>query len=252
MLACKNVTKIYGVKGSDNKTIALDKLSLEVQSGEFVGIMGPSGSGKSTLLSAMGGIININSGEILLNNKNIENLSQNEIALFRRNHMGFVFQDFNLMDGLTIKENVALPLILNKEEGKKIENKINEIMKFFSIEDIKDKYPWNVSGGQQQRAAIARAIIHKPQILFADEPTGNIDSKASEEIMTSFKHINEEKGGTILMVTHDPLAASYCNRITFIRDGTIFSELDRKGDQKSFYHQIIASLKMMGGITHEI
>lgn len=252
MLACNNVSKIYGGKGSENRVVALDGITIKVNRGEFVGIMGPSGSGKSTLLSALGGLLKINTGEILLGGKRLEKLSQNELALFRRKYMGFVFQDYNLMDSLTIKENVALPLILEKENYKKIESITDEIMELFSIGDLKNKYPWNISGGQQQRAAIARAVINNPQIILADEPTGNIDTKASKEVMHSFKQLNELRGSTILMVTHDPLAASYCHRITFIRDGKVFSELNRKSDEKSFYSQILNSLAMMGGSIHEV
>ncbi len=245
VLDTKNITKIYGNK--DNKTHALSGIDFTVTEGEFVGIMGPSGSGKTTLLNILGGIDKPSSGTIKIMNENIENLQKDELALFRRRNIGFIFQEFNLLDSLTLRENIMLPMILDKKQAKEMEVCAQEIMTFFDIYDIKDKYPYNVSGGQKQRAAASRALMNQPSIVLADEPTGNLDSKSSNNIMKTLVKMNEERNSTILMVTHDPFAASFCNRIIFIKDGTIEMEIVKKGDRKAFFDQILDCEAILGG-----
>lgn len=245
VLDTKNITKIYGNK--DNKTYALSGIDFTVTEGEFVGIMGPSGSGKTTLLNILGGIDKPSSGTIKIMNENIENLQKDELALFRRKNIGFIFQEFNLLDSLTLRENIMLPMILDKKQAKEMELCAQEIMTFFDIYDIKDKYPYNVSGGQKQRAAASRALMNQPSIVLADEPTGNLDSKSSNNIMKTLVKMNEERSSTILMVTHDPFAASFCNRIIFIKDGTIEMEIIKKGDRKTFFDQILDCEAVLGG-----
>ena len=214
--------------------------------------MGPSGSGKTTLLNILSGIDKPTSGEIEIGGKNINSLNKDELALFRRQHLGFVFQEFNLLDSLTLKENIMLPMILDKRKTYEMETKSKEIMSLFEINEIANKYPYNVSGGQQQRAAVARALINEPAIVFADEPTGNLDSKSSKAVMKCFEKMNKEKAATILMVTHDTFAASYCKRIVFIKDGEINMEIVKKGDRKEFFDRILDCLAVLGGEKNDI
>lgn len=252
VLHAKNLMKVYGGKNDENSTKALQNLEVKVEYGEFVGVMGPSGSGKTTLLNILSGIDKPTSGTIEISGKNINTLTKDDLALFRRQHLGFVFQEFNLLDSLTLKENVMLPMILDKRKADEMEAKAKEIMTLFEINEISNKYAYNVSGGQQQRAAVARALVNNPAIVFADEPTGNLDSKSSKAVMKCFEKMNGEKSATILMVTHDAFAASYCKRIVFIKDGEVNMEIVRKGDRKEFFDRILDCLAVIGGEKNDI
>ncbi|WNS45141.1 ABC transporter ATP-binding protein [Paenibacillus sp. MMS20-IR301] len=252
VLEVRNIRKVYGVQSGDSSTVALDSVSFNVEAGEFIGIMGPSGSGKTTLLNILSGIGKPSYGEVTIAGKNITGFDKNEMALFRRKHLGFVFQEFNLMDSLTLKENVMLPLILDKKDKEEMERKSEEIMKLLDIHDIAGKYPYNISGGQQQRTAVSRALVHDPDIVFADEPTGNLDSKSSAAVMKCMERMNRERGSTILMVTHDAYAASFCQRIIFIKDGAICMEIVNGGIRKVFFDQILDCLAIIGGERNDI
>lgn len=244
ILKIENLKKVYGKKVIYN---ALDNISFTIEDGEFVGIMGPSGSGKTTLLNLISTIDKPTSGTITLNGENILNLKGEELALFRRRELGFVFQDFNLLNTLTIGENIVLPLTLDNVNVKEQEVKLDNVVKILGIENILDKRTYEVSGGQSQRTAIARALINNPTIVLADEPTGNLDSKSAKDVMEYLEKINKEEKVTTMMVTHDPIAASYCNRILFIKDGIIYNEI-YKGDSRSqFYQEIIDVLSLLGG-----
>lgn len=247
VLEVKNLMKIYGGKNGNSSTTALNGVDIKIEIGDFVGIMGPSGSGKTTLLNILGGIDKPTSGYVKIKDRNIEKLDKNELALFRRKNLGFIFQDFNLMDSLSLKENIMLPMILDKQEAVVMEKKAKDIMEFFDIYDIKDKYPYNVSGGQQQRTAASRALVNEPAIILGDEPTGNLDSKSSDNVMKCLKKMNDEKESTILMVTHDPFAASFCKKIIFIKDGKINMEIVRKGERKEFFDRILDCQAIIGG-----
>jgi putative ABC transport system ATP-binding protein len=209
--------------------------------------MGPSGSGKTTLLNILSGIDKPTSGFVKISGKKINEMDKKELALFRRKKLGFVFQEFNLLDSLSLKENVMLPMILDKKSPEEMENKAREVMTMFDIYNIANKYPYNISGGQQQRVAVSRAIINDPSIILADEPTGNLDSKSSKSIMECFQKMNREMENTILVVTHDVFAASYCNRVIFIKDGMLNSQIIKKGSRKEFLDQIMNSLAVLGG-----
>ncbi|MDF2567361.1 MAG: multidrug transporter ATP-binding protein [Oscillospiraceae bacterium] len=252
VLNAKNITKVYGGKENINSTKALNGVEFSIEEGDFVGIMGPSGSGKTTLLNILSGIDRPTSGTIEIAEKNIESMSKDELALFRRQKLGFVFQEFNLLDSLTLKENIMLPMILDKKDQNLMEAKCKEIMSLFEIYDIGDKYPHSVSGGQQQRAAVSRSLVNGPAIVFADEPTGNLDSKSSNAVMKLFTKINTELKSTILMVTHDAFAASFCKRIIFIKDGAVNMEIVSKGDPKEFFERILDCLAVLGGEKNEI
>ncbi len=247
LMEVKNLVKTYYGQKNKQSTNALNGIELTIHEGEFLGVMGPSGSGKTTLLNMLSGIDTPTSGNVIIENQDLFSMKSEDLALFRRRRMGFVFQEFNLLDSLTLKENIMLPLILDKKPMSHIEGRINRYITLFNIEQAADKHPYNVSGGQQQRAAVARALVNNPAILFADEPTGNIDSKASKSVMGCFERINEEEKATILMVTHDPFAASYCKRIIFIRDGQICFEQTRDGSRSQFFERIIDSLAVLEG-----
>lgn len=247
VLNAQNLTKIYGGKDESNSTSALNGVSISINEGEFVGIMGPSGSGKSTLVNILSGIQKPTTGSVEIAGQNISKLDKFEMALFRRQKLGFVFQEFNLLDSLTIKENIMLPMILDKKSAQDMNEKAKTIMTLFDIYSIGDKYPYNVSGGQQQRAAVSRALINDPDIVFADEPTGNLDSKASNAVMHCFDKMNKERNSTILMVTHDVFAASFCKKVIFIKDGAVNMEIVSKGDRKEFFNRILDCLAIIGG-----
>lgn len=251
MLECKNITKIYGGKKEAAATTALCDVSLKIEKGEFVAVMGPSGSGKSTLLNMLSGMDKPTSGIITINGNDISSMNENEIALFKRKNIGFVFQDFNLLDSLTLRENIMLPLILDGEKPDIMEQKAEDVMKLFEIDEIGNKYPYNVSGGQQQRTAVGRAVINNPSIIFADEPTGNLDSKSSKAVMRSFTKMNDELESTVLMVTHDAFAASYANRIIFIKDGNVNMEIVKKGTRREFFDKILNCMAIIGGEANE-
>ncbi|TMV48159.1 ABC transporter ATP-binding protein [Paenibacillus mesophilus] len=247
VLKAQALSKLYGANNSKVTYRALDQFNLEVGLGEFVGVMGPSGSGKTTLLNLLSTIDRPTSGRIEVNGTDPSVLRNKELAMFRRRHLGFIFQDFNLLETLSIKENIVLPLVLDNVKVEEIESRLREIADVLGIAHIMDKRTYEVSGGQQQRAAIARAIIHRPAIVLADELTGNLDSKAAKDAMESLRKLNEERGTTILMVTHDPFAASYCRRIVFIKDGKLFSEIRRGTNRQAFFQQILDALSVLGG-----
>ena len=246
ILKAQNITKIYGGKKGGMMFKALDKFSLEIEKGEFVGVMGPSGSGKTTLLNIMATIDSPSSGELFINGTNPTKLNEKDTALFRRKELGFIFQDFNLLDSLSVKENIILPLVLAKVNVKKIESAVNDMANLLNIKDILDKKTYEISGGQQQRAACARALIHNPSIILADEPTGNLDSKASQDVMETLTNLNKKKGATIMMVTHDPFSASFCTRIVMIKDGKYFLEIVNGGNRQVFFKEIMDSLSLLG------
>ncbi|REE83924.1 putative ABC transport system ATP-binding protein [Paenibacillus taihuensis] len=247
MIQVENLTKVYRSFKGAKEVKALDQISFSAAPGEFIGIMGPSGSGKTTLLNVLSGVDHPSSGEVAIAGHAMDKLKRDELALFRRRKIGYVFQDFNLLDSLTLKENVALPLILDRVAPREIEQRVDELMAFFGIADLANKYPYHVSGGQKQRAAAARAIVTNPAVCFADEPTGNLDSKSAADIMEMLTQMNEERASTILMVTHDPFAASYCKRIIFIKDGQINLQIQSAGDRKAFFDQILEILSVMRG-----
>jgi putative ABC transport system ATP-binding protein len=247
VLKCRKVTKIYDAFKEAQVVKALNNISFEVEEGDFLGIMGPSGSGKTTMLNILAGIDSATSGEIHIDGKNILTMNKDEMALFRRNNIGFIFQDFNLLDSLTVKENIGFPLTLDRVKPRVIEEKVDELLRFFDIKVIENSYPYNISGGQKQRVAEARALIKEPKIILADEPTGNLDSKSSMNIMENFKKINEQRKATIVMVTHDPFAASFCKRIIFIKDGQIKLEINSNGNRKEFFDKVIEAQMVIGG-----
>ena len=247
VVEANNLVKIYEGDSETSSTKALRNLSLKVNKGDFIGIMGPSGSGKTTLLNILNAIDKPTYGWVKISGHIISHMSRDQLAEFRRKHIGFVFQDFNLLDSLTLKENIMLPLIMDGRSAEEMEAKAKSIMALFNIYDLANKYPYNVSGGQQQRAAVARAIINDPDIIFADEPTGNLDSRSAKDIMNCFKKMNEERNSTILIVTHDPFTASYCNKVIFIKDGCIHMELVKKGERKEFFNSILDCLTVLGG-----
>ncbi|BAQ12412.1 ABC transporter ATP-binding protein [Clostridium botulinum] len=244
ILKVSNLKKVYGKKIIFT---ALNNISFNIDEGEFVGIMGPSGSGKTTLLNMISTVDKPTSGQITIKDKNPLTLKGEDLALFRRRELGFVFQDFNLLDTLTIGENIVLPLTLDGISIKEQDEKLNRVSKILGIENLLEKRTFEVSGGQSQRTAIARALIHDPSLLLADEPTGNLDSKASKTVMELFEKINKEEKVTTMMVTHDPLAASYCNRILFIKDGVIYNEIYKGESRQQFYQEIIDLLALVGG-----
>lgn len=249
MLAVNSLSKIYGGKVTYR---ALTDIDFSIQKGEFVGIMGPSGSGKTTLLNMISTIDSPTSGEVLLNGTNPHHLKKDKLALFRRRELGFVFQDFNLLDTLTIGENIVLPLTLDNERVSVMEEKLQNVATKLGIQDILEKRTFEVSGGQRQRTAIARAIIHSPSLLLADEPTGNLDSKSSRIVMETLETINKRDNTTMMMVTHDALAASYCHRVIFIKDGQLHNEMYRGESRQVFFQKIIDSLSFLGGNTYDL
>ncbi|MTI48412.1 ABC transporter ATP-binding protein [Sporosalibacterium faouarense] len=249
IIETKNLKKVYGTKGVSFN--ALDGIDLKVEKGDFLGIMGPSGAGKTTLLNLISTIDKPTSGEIFLEGKELNNLKDRELAKLRRNSIGFIFQDFNLLDNMTVEDNIALPLALERKHHKNILNKVDEISSFFGIKDHIKKYPYQLSGGQKQRTAAARALITSPSVIFADEPTGALDSKSSAELLQSMLKMNEEFHTTVMMVTHDAFAASYCKRILFLKDGKIYARLDKNESRKEFFHRILDLLSSFGGGSHE-
>jgi len=251
ILKAQGLTKVYGSKGKMLYR-ALNDIHLDIQKGEFVGVMGPSGSGKTTLLNILATIDKPTSGKIEIGGVDPTLLNEKKLALFRRRELGFIFQDFNLLDTLSIKENIILPLVLDNTNIKEIEKRLHQSAELLGISAILDKRTYEVSGGQKQRAAIARAMIHHPAILLADELTGNLDSKAAKDVMDSLRDLNEQAGATIMMVTHDPFAASYCKRIVFIKDGAFFSEIRRGTNRQAFFQQILDSLSVLGGNFDEL
>lgn len=246
VLKINSLKKYYGT--SNNITRAIDGISLEVLEGDFVAIMGASGSGKTTLLNCISTIDNVTSGTIYVEGIDITNIKDKDLADFRREKLGFIFQDFNLLDTLTIEENIALSLIINKVNYKAIDKRVSVIAEKLGIKDILKKFPYEVSGGQKQRCACTRALINNPKLILADEPTGALDSKSSRMLLETMNEMNEKLNATILMVTHDSFSASFCKRVLFLKDGKIFNEII-KGDKtrKEMFNEILDVLTLLGG-----
>lgn len=251
ILKVENIEKYYGNK--DNITKAIDNISFRVEKGEFVGIMGPSGSGKTTLLNCISTIDNVTTGSIIIDGDDITRLKGRKLENFRRNKLGFIFQDFNLLDTMTAFENIALALTIAGKKGKEVENLVEKAAQNLGISEVLNKYPYQMSGGQKQRVAAARAIVNNPQIILADEPTGALDSKSAKMLLNSIEKLNNELEATILMVTHDAFTASYAHRILFIKDGKIFNEIVRGEDsRKDFFNKIIDVVTILGGDSKDV
>ena len=251
VLKVNNIEKYYGNKS--NITKAINNISFTVEEGEFIGVMGASGSGKTTLLNCISTIDRVSSGHIFINNNDITKLNSKKIAKFRREELGFVFQDFNLLDTLTCYENIALALTISRVNHKDIEMRVKEVANKLGIIEILNKYPYEVSGGQKQRVACARAIITKPSLVLADEPTGALDSKSAKMLLESLDQLNTELNATIMMVTHDAFTASYADRILFIKDGKIFNELIKGNDSRNkFFDRIIDVITLLGGDVRDV
>ena len=247
-----DVKKVYGSKHGGSVSTALNGVSFEIEKGEFVGIMGPSGAGKSTLLNVIATIDTVTSGQIFVGGQDISRIKEPELSNFRRSRLGFIFQDYNLLDTLTLEENIALPMILSKKNLKQIEKTTHSVASNLGINDILGKYPYEVSGGQRQRASAARAIVNSPELILADEPTGALDSKSSRDLLQCMQGLNENINATIMLVTHDAFAASFCKRIIFIKDGNLFMEIYNPGSRKEFFDQILRVLASMGGDGNEL
>jgi putative ABC transport system ATP-binding protein len=246
IVEAKQLRKVYGVKG--NVFTALQEIDLTVAEGEFVGIMGPSGSGKTTLLNMLATIDQPTSGQIVIDGTSLVMMNESQLSAFRRDKLGFIFQDYNLLDTLTVKENILLPLALARAAVDELEKRVAVISKKFSIDSILDKYPYQISGGQKQRTAACRAIVSVPSLILADEPTGSLDSKSATDLLESLQQLNFQDKATILMVTHDAFAASYCTRVLFIKDGKMFTELVKgQASRKDFFNKIMDVLSVLGG-----
>ncbi|GIP30137.1 ABC transporter ATP-binding protein [Paenibacillus sp. J23TS9] len=249
ILQVKALSKVYPGKVT---THALSDINFSIEKGEFVGIMGPSGSGKTTLLNVVSTIDEPSSGEVLINGMSPHQMNKSELARFRRRQLGFVFQDFNLLETLTVAENIVLPLTLDNRNLSEMDSLLQQVAARLGITDILKKRTYEISGGQRQRTAIARAMITSPAIVMADEPTGALDSNASRNVMESLERINQQDGTTLMLVTHDPLAASYCSRIIFIKDGKLAAEIHRGDSRQAFFQNIIDTLSFWGGNSHEL
>lgn len=243
------VTKIYESKVMHR---ALNRLDFEAEEGEFIAIMGPSGSGKTTLLNIISTIDIPTYGRVLIDGVEPETLKANELALFRRHNLGFVFQDFNLLQMLTVEENIVMPLTLDGLPVREMKKRIQQLVEQLSLSDILNRRPDELSGGQAQRTAICRALIHKPKLILADEPTGNLDSNSAKEVLELLSEINEHERTTIIMVTHDPIAASYCDRVLFIKDGEFFNEIYKDERRQTFFQRILNVLSLLGGNVNDL
>lgn len=250
MLNIVNLKKEFKVNKNSFKI--LDNINFEVKKGEFISIMGPSGAGKTTLLNILSTVDIPSEGKVYYDNKDIHNMKNKQLSKFRRDNIGFIFQDYNLLDSMSVQDNIALPLIIAKEEYNKIQQEVMRLAKFFEIENHLDKYPYELSGGQKQRVAAARALITSPSIIFADEPTGALDSKSSSELLNCLKEMNEKFNVTIIMVTHDAFSASYCKKVIFIKDGKLNARIDSNGNRKEFFTNIMNLLTSMGGEVSEL
>ena len=250
ILKATKIFKSYGNK--HNKQEVLKGIDIGVREGEFVSIMGASGSGKTTLLNVLSSIDKVSQGSILIEGKEMTEMKEKQLAQFRKNHLGFIFQEYNLLDTLTVKENILLPLSISKTPKKEADFKFERVATELGIYDIKDKYPNEISGGQKQRTSAARAFIHEPSIIFADEPTGALDSKSASDLLNKLSDLNQKRKATILMVTHDPVAASYCNRVIFIKDGQIYTQLNKGAESRQdFFKDIMKTQGVLGGVQNE-
>jgi bacitracin transport system ATP-binding protein len=250
ILQASKIYKSYGNKF--NKQEVLKGIDLTIGKGEFVSIMGASGSGKTTLLNVLSSIDQVSQGSIQIEGKEMTALKEKQLAEFRKHHLGFIFQEYNLLDTLTVKENILLPLSIAKVSKQEADLKFSEVAKELGIYELKDKYPNEISGGQKQRTSAARAFIHEPSIIFADEPTGALDSKSASDLLNKLSQLNQRRQATIVMVTHDPVAASYCGRVIFIKDGQMFTQLN-KGEQtrQAFFQDIMKTQGVLGGVQYE-
>lgn len=249
MLQIEKISKTYHSKGIDYPV--LREINATIYDGEFVAIMGPSGSGKTTLLNVISGFISADGGKVILDGKDILTGEENELAEIRQHKLGFVFQDFMLLDGLTIRENIFLPQIISKKSKSQMEKNTQNLLSIFDIEEIAEKYPSEVSGGQKQRASIARALSNNPSIILADEPTGNLDSKSSAAVIEAFLNAKEKIGATIFMVTHDAFAASYADKVIALKDGVVFGELVRCGQPKDFFDELLDFTRKVNGDVYD-
>lgn len=250
IIKVNQLSKVYNSRSV--KTVALDQVDLEVHKGDFISIMGPSGAGKTTLLNLIASIDRPTSGKIIFKGKDISQLNHKDIAGFRRDHIGFLFQDFNLLNNMTIKDNICLPLSLQGMHHVEIKTRLTHMASFLNIEDQLEKYPYQLSGGQKQRAAAGRALITRPTVILADEPTGALDSKSATTFLKYLQRMNEDLGATIIMVTHDAFTASFSQEIIFIKDGQIHTKLQRPEKRRDFYNSILDLLASMGGGVHEL
>ncbi|RSL32371.1 ABC transporter ATP-binding protein [Salibacterium salarium] len=241
----RHVEKIYGKK-NENQFRALQDISFSIQAGEFTGIMGASGSGKTTLLNVISTLDKVTSGDIDIAGTNITTMNQDALAAFRAQKLGFIFQDFNLLESMTVYENIALPLFLQNKTGKKVEESVEKVAEILDIKNILGKYPAIISGGQKQRTAAARALVHNPSMILADEPTGALDSNNAASLLETLKQLNEEHNVSIMMVTHDAFSASYCQRILFLEDGRLYKEIQRTGTREEFFKEILDELAEAG------
>ena len=248
MLKAINLQKDF--KNNKNTFKILKDINLDVKEGEFLSIMGPSGAGKTTLLNILSTVDNPTSGKVYYENQNISKMNNKQLSKFRRDNIGFIFQDYNLLDSMSVEDNIALPLVIANEKQSIIKSEITRLAKFFGIESHLKKYPYELSGGQKQRVAAARALITSPKIIFADEPTGALDSKSSE-LLNCLKEMNEKFNVTVIMVTHDPFSASYSKKVIFIKDGKLNARIDSSGNRKEFYNSIMNLLTSMGGEVNE-
>lgn len=246
VLRAQHIAKSFGTRGHVQQV--LKGIDLQVMAGEFVGIMGASGAGKTTMLNVLATIDRPTSGSVIIDGEDVSKMKDARLSSFRRDKLGFIFQDYNLLDTLTVKENILLPISLGKVNKKEAEQRFQEIARTLGIEDLAYKYPHEISGGQKQRTSAARALIHKPAMVFADEPTGALDSKSASSLLGTIREVNEQRGVTIMMVTHDPMASSYCNRVVFLKDGKVYTELYR-GDKtrQAFFQDILHVQGVLGG-----
>lgn len=250
ILEASKIFKNYGNRL--NKQEVLKGIDLSVEEGEFVSIMGASGSGKTTLLNVLSSIDQVSAGTIFIDGKEMTGMREKQLAEFRKRHLGFIFQDYNLLDSLTVKENILLPLSITKISKKEAEQKFKDVATELGIYEIKDKYPNEISGGQKQRTSAARSFIHQPSIIFADEPTGALDSKSASDLLNKLGDLNQKRRATIVMVTHDPAAASYCSRAIFIKDGQIYSQLHRgEASRQNFFNDIMKTQAVLSGVQYE-
>lgn len=249
MLKVINLNK--SIKNNKNTFRILENINLEVKDGEFISIMGPSGAGKTTLLNIMSTIDRPSEGKVYYDNEDVHSLKNKELSKFRRDNIGFIFQDYNLLDNMSIEDNIALPLVIANEKPDKIQKEVEKLANFFGIKKHLKSYPYELSGGQKQRVAAARAIITSPSIIFADEPTGALDSKSASELLNCLKEMNKKFNVTIIMVTHDAFTASYSDKIIFIKDGRLNTRIDSNGNRKDFFKQIMNLLTSMGGEVSE-
>jgi len=250
-LDIRDIWKSYTLRNK-KKVEVLKGLNLQVKQGDMVAVMGPSGSGKTTLLNIISGVDRPDKGSVYIEGNCVSDMNKEEMAIFRRRKLGMVFQDYNLIESLSVKENVLLPMILDKKPEEEQEKQAKVIMEMLGIEDIQDKNITEISGGQKQRAAIGRALVNSPAIILADEPTGNLDLRSTREVMGYFSHINNQLSTSILMVTHDTLAASYCHRAVLLKDGEFAAEIENTGARKEFFNSVTEMLKLLGGEADDL